>query len=154
MENVTIRLLEERDLDLLFAPWLRSAGADWLEGQRRGIYYIAVAEVDGVPVGRVGLNYQGTGLADTPFLWAAHVEPEWQGRGIGTTLMHHLEEVARARGLRAIRLFVAKDNPRALALYSRLGYVTYDEAFDRYSYERDGETVQVADPCWAMEKRL
>lgn len=154
MENVTLRPLEERDLDLIFAPWLRAAGADWLEGHRRGVYYIAVAEVDGMPVGRAGLNYEGTGMPDTPFLWAAHVEPEWQGRGIGTTLMLHLEEVARERGMRAIRLFVAKDNPRAAALYTRLGYVTYGEAFDRYSYEKGGRTVQVADPCWAMEKLL
>lgn len=154
MEDVTIRTLEEADLDALFADWTRPAGRDWLAGQQRGVYYIAVAEVDGVPVGRVGLNYEGTGIADTPFLWAAHVEPEWQGRGIGTILMHHLEDVARARGMRAIRLFVAKNNPRAAALYERLGYVRCGEAVDRYSYDRDGQTVHVADPCWAMEKTL
>jgi ribosomal protein S18 acetylase RimI-like enzyme len=154
MENVTIRMLEEDDLELIFAPWTRPAAAEWLDAQRRGVYYIAVAEVDGVPVGRAGINYEGTGMADTPFLWAAHVEPEWQSRGIGTILMHHLEDVARARGMRAIRLFVAKDNPRAAALYERLGYVRCGEAVDRYSYEEDGRTVEVADPCWAMEKPL
>jgi ribosomal protein S18 acetylase RimI-like enzyme len=154
MEGVTIRGLEERDLELIFAPWMRAAGADWLAEHRRGVYYVAVAEVDGTPVGRVGLNYEGTGMADTPFLWAAHVEPEWQGRGIGTILMGHLEDVARARGMRAIRLFVAKDNPRAAALYERLGYAKCGEAVDRYSYEDGGETVHVADPCWVMEKLL
>src|SRR5688500_15199396 len=144
MDNVTIRPLERRDLDVLFAPWIRAAGADWLAEHERGVYYIAVAEVDGVPVGRAGINYEGTGMADTPFLWAAHVEPEWQSRGIGTILMHHLEDVARARGMRAIRLFVAKDNPRAAALYERLGYARCGEAVDRYSYEEDGRTVEVA----------
>jgi ribosomal protein S18 acetylase RimI-like enzyme len=154
MENVTIRLLEERDLDLIFSRQTRAAGAEWLAGQRRGVYHVAVAEVDGEPVGRVGLNFEGTGMADVPFLWAAHVEPEWQGRGIGTTLMRHVEEVARARGMRAIRLFVAKENERAAALYRRLGYVVCGESVDHWSYEEDGEVVRGAEPAWTMEKAL
>jgi ribosomal protein S18 acetylase RimI-like enzyme len=154
MDGVSIRLLEEGDADRIFSPQTRAAAGDWLAGQQRGAYYIAVAVVDGAPVGRAGLNFEGTGLPDTPFLWAAHVEPEWQGRGIGTTLMRHLEDVARARGMRAIRLFVSKENPRAQALYERLGYSVDGEGVDRWSYEDAGETIYVADPCWTMEKVL
>lgn len=152
--DVTIRLLQESDLERIFAPGIRGACGAWLDEQRRGAYYVAVAEVDGVPVARAGLNFEGTGEPDSAFLWAAHVEPEWQGRGIGTQLMHHLEDVARGRRLRAIRLFVGKTNPRAEVLYTRLGYVRCGEAVDRWSYVDDGEVVEIADPCWTMEKVL
>jgi ribosomal protein S18 acetylase RimI-like enzyme len=49
------------------------------------------------------------------------VAPGKRGRGIGTALLEHGIAVARARGHRRLVLDVAETNPRAAALYARLG---------------------------------
>jgi ribosomal protein S18 acetylase RimI-like enzyme len=50
------------------------------------------------------------------------VSPYERGRGIGRELILHLENVARERGFPRAGLDVAETNPRARALYERLGY--------------------------------
>ena len=45
-----------------------------------------------------------------------------RGRGIGTALIDALSAEARARDYPALRLDVVDTNPRALALYTRLGF--------------------------------
>lgn len=50
------------------------------------------------------------------------VAPEQRGRGIGTALLDAAGELARGRGLRAVGLSVVDTNPRAEALYRRLGF--------------------------------
>jgi ribosomal protein S18 acetylase RimI-like enzyme len=58
--------------------------------------------------------------ADTPELSITTFD-EFRGRGIGTTLLEHLIEEARARGLKAISLSV-EDGNRARHLYERTGF--------------------------------
>ena len=58
----------------------------------------------------------------------AHVEdlfvmPEHRSRGIGTQILSCAERLSVDRGLEQIGLAVGIDNPRARALYERLGYV-------------------------------
>ncbi len=50
------------------------------------------------------------------------VHEHLQSLGLGTRLVRALEERVRARGLDVARLSVEHDNPRARALYLRLGY--------------------------------
>ena len=50
------------------------------------------------------------------------VHPAARGRGLARLMMDHLHAVARARGVRRVRLKVYRDNLRALALYRALGY--------------------------------
>lgn len=50
------------------------------------------------------------------------VAPDQRGRGIGTALLDAAGELARERGLRAVGLSVVDTNPRAEALYRRLGF--------------------------------
>jgi ribosomal protein S18 acetylase RimI-like enzyme len=53
-----------------------------------------------------------------------------QGQGVGTALLTRLVGWARERGLTALYLMVVQDNQRAINLYKRYGFVTYDEEFD------------------------
>jgi ribosomal protein S18 acetylase RimI-like enzyme len=78
------------------------------------------------PIGFVALRDQ----TDCLYLFSIQLVPEARGAGIGTSLMHHVEEVARATGHRTIRLRVFHAN-RAASLYRRLGYVI--ESSDEYS---------------------
>jgi GNAT superfamily N-acetyltransferase len=57
------------------------------------------------------------------------VDDAWQGQGIGTQVLAFIESWSRSEGIEAIRLEVAQDNPRALALYRRSGFVTHDRHF-------------------------
>lgn len=62
------------------------------------------------------------GAGDVGFIEELVVEPAHRGRGIGAAAMCALEDAAPGLGLRALTLQVYAHNPRALALYERLGY--------------------------------
>lgn len=55
-------------------------------------------------------------------IFLLYVEPAHRHKGIGTALMRHAEEFARARGDRQIGLQVFRSNLTALRLYEHLGY--------------------------------
>lgn len=50
------------------------------------------------------------------------VAPEWRGHGFGAALVEWLVEEGRQHACRCAVLDVAADNPRAQALYQRLGF--------------------------------
>jgi ribosomal protein S18 acetylase RimI-like enzyme len=152
---LTIRPLRRCDLTTsIYDDRSRPGGEMYLERQNEGRAYIAVAEVDGLPVGRVGLDFERPTDGDVAYLWEAHVESDWQGRGIGSALIEHLEAIGRERGYAAIDVAVVKTNDRARRLYDRLGYVVYGEGIDRWSFTEDGRTVNVVDRVWKLRKQL
>lgn len=55
------------------------------------------------------------------------VAPEARGCGVGTRLLEAAFELAQGRGYSEIRLDVIDSNPRAKALYERLGFVGGEE---------------------------
>lgn len=57
-------------------------------------------------------------------IFLLYVMPEHRRRGVGSALMRHAEDWARARGDRQIGLQVFQSNKPALNLYQRLGYQT------------------------------
>lgn len=77
-----------------------------------------VVTSEGAPIGRLYLDRRED---------AAHVidigfEPHWRGRGLGAALLKWVAADARRTGARAVLLSVAANNPRAHALYVRLGF--------------------------------
>ena len=63
------------------------------------------------------------------------VVPDYEGRGIGSTLLTHLIDEARQRGAADVLLEVRADNPRAQQLYIRFGF---EQIHVRPRYYRDG----------------
>lgn len=58
------------------------------------------------------------------------IEPMAQGRGHGRVLVAHVEAIARARGLSAVRLYTNKLFAANITFYARLGYaIDHEEAF-------------------------
>ena len=55
-----------------------------------------------------------------------------RGNGIGTMLLREAESFARSIGFSLIVLHVKISNPRAKALYERMGYAVLDDDGDRY----------------------
>ena len=51
-----------------------------------------------------------------------YVRPEFRGRGYAKKMLHHLEELATARGFSKVRLETGISQPEAIGLYERNGY--------------------------------
>lgn len=102
----------------LLRPGIRSV----LEDPALGRYYIA--ETDGQPVGQLMTTYEWSDWRNGTFLWiqSVYVLPDARGTGVFRALYGHLETLAREDArICGIRLYVDRDNDRALAVYSRLG---------------------------------
>jgi ribosomal protein S18 acetylase RimI-like enzyme len=97
------------------------------------VEYLVVRAPDGVPIAKGGLEHadpHGPGK-----LWQLATHPELQGLGIGTHLVGALETRVRARGIESAWLGVEVNNPRARALYERLGYEAFAEEMDGWQTE-------------------
>lgn len=80
----------------------------------------------GQPVAYFKLNYAP---AQTDIHDASSIEleriytlAEWQGHGIGSLIIEHIETVARQEGMQSIWLGVWEKNHRAIAFYDRHGF--------------------------------
>ena len=91
---------------------------------------VLVAEADGRPVGQLGLQLAGYGVADLGMLVAAG----WRGRGVGTALLTEAVRRAREAGAHKIALQVWPHNAAAIALYERFGFQR--EGYLRRHYRR------------------
>jgi ribosomal protein S18 acetylase RimI-like enzyme len=102
------------------ATHIRSV-AEALERVSSGeVEYLVVRAPSGAPVAKGGIDYVKVAEAGT--LWQLATHPRLQGLGLGTLLIGGAEDRIRARGFRWVSLGVEDHNPRARALYERLGY--------------------------------
>lgn len=131
--------------------------------QERGESTYLVAWLDERPVGHAELRWIGCDAAAVraarpgcPEINGLGMWPErLRSQGIGTALIHAAEDLARERGIMTVGLGVAKDNPRAAALYVRLGYGPLIDYYDRWSYEGpDGALHDWVDACTFLVKDL
>ena len=136
------------------SAWDRARLATTLERARRGeVEYLAVCPPAGLPVALGGVDY--TLIPGAGTLWQLAVHGALQSCGIGTLLIEAAEQRIRARGLRRAELGVEECNPRARALYERLGYVAYGrkpEAWDEQA--EDGSVRRYETVCTLMRKEL
>ncbi len=98
--------------------WAHGGEAAWRERllDPDALAVVAVEEGEGVGLARSAVE---DGSAWLHSLW---VDPSRRGLGVAERLVEAVEEWARARATR-ITLDVVPDNARAIALYTRLGYV-------------------------------
>ncbi|MEU2246662.1 N-acetyltransferase [Streptomyces sp. NPDC019224] len=161
MTDVVVKL-SARDFvhaDLASCGWagseLHLAGvARQLERARLGeVDYLAVCSATDIPVAKGGVDYrvkEGVGT-----LWQLAVHPALQSCGIGTFLVESAELRIMNRGLRQAELGVEENNPRARALYERLGYAAYDRRPDSWDEQApDGSLRRYETMCTWMRKEL
>jgi len=114
----------DRVLRAAFTPYLRRLGREmpvdyykWLPASiDRGDVF--VADEGGRIVGVAATERRDTGL----YLDRLAVDPAKQGTGLGSWLLVRLEEVARARGDRAMSLVTAEMMDHLIRLYRRHGF--------------------------------
>jgi ribosomal protein S18 acetylase RimI-like enzyme len=154
---LTIRDLTPEDLPS--CTWSGSAShlesvAKQLERARRGeVDYLVACPPSGLPVAIGGIDYienLGAGM-----LMQLSVHGALQSCGIGTILIRAAEQRILARSLHRAELGVEECNPRARALYNRLGYVAYGRAPESWDEQApDGTTVRYETVCTLMRKEL
>ncbi|HEV7203257.1 MAG TPA: GNAT family N-acetyltransferase [Jatrophihabitans sp.] len=128
--RVTSRLLEVDDLDFLRHALKAGFGFDVPDlGNRISSddANTVIIEFEGERVGTVRVSLEG----DVGGVYGFVVVPEWQGQGIGRTVLRRMCRQLRADGAREVRLEVAVDNPNALRLYTSQGFAQ-DAAEDYY----------------------
>lgn len=135
-------------------PTHLAAITEALDRAGRGeVEYLALCPPSGLPVALGGIDYtkiQGAGV-----LWMLAVHVALQSCGIGTVLIEAAEQRIRARGLHRAELGVEENNPRARALYERLGYVVYGSAPESWDEDApDGSVVRYETVCTLMRKEL
>ena len=136
--TVTIRLMEERDLDAIMEvekqcftlPWSREAFYNELH-QNRFAHYLVLEEDDNV------IGYCGAWLVvDEAHIANIAVLPAYQGRGLGKVLLSSMIEECKLRAIERMTLEVRESNLVAQSLYKKLGFV---EGAIRKNYYSDNQ---------------
>lgn len=99
-------------------------------------HYVA-AKVKQELVGYAGMMF----ALDEAHVTTIAVDPRWQGRGVGATLLLHLSQEAISRGVKHMTLEVRVSNARAQELYRNFGYRT--EGVRKNYYEETNEDALV-----------
>jgi GNAT superfamily N-acetyltransferase len=106
---------------------------------------LLVARLRGEPVGCGGLRFHDRERPEVKRMWVA---PSARGLGLGRRLLAELEERARERGARAVRLETNRALVEAIALYRSAGYVEVepfnDETYADHWFEKPLEPRRVA----------
>ncbi len=104
------------------------AGTTWRDRKRAGVDYdlrqnaehAFVAEIGGEVVGYVcGRIYRSTGIGHVANM---AVDPDYQGRGIGRSLLEKALEHFRECGMRYARIETLEQNYKGRRLYPSLGF--------------------------------
>ena len=107
---------KELDWDILVAGVRRL-----LDDTAKGRYFIA--EVEGRIVGTTMITYEWSDWRDGWIWWiqSVYVHPDFRGQKVFSRLYRHIETLAEAEAVRAVRLYVLTSNERARATYLKLG---------------------------------
>ncbi|RPF31968.1 GNAT family N-acetyltransferase [Streptomyces sp. TLI_185] len=142
------------------SPGVTSFHARRFARQEAGDCTYLIAWLEGRPVGHTEMRWIGCEApevaVDCPEIGGLGVWPEGlRSRGIGTQLIGAAEELARGRALSVVGIGVGKDNPRAAALYARLGYRPMVDYLDRYTYvDVNGVERECVDSCTFLVREL
>lgn len=143
--HLTVRDMEEADLPDLacfYPPIYLDNMPEHLEQARTGaVDHLVVCTRSGMPVAKGAVSYEKKpGYGE---IWWLSVRAELRSLGIGTVLIRASEERIRARGLPWAELGAEPNNPRAQALYERLGYVVYGSEAASWNQRAEDGTVEL-----------
>lgn len=134
-ESTGIMIAPEDELPTL--EWER----DWIRGVREGagVQILAVSP-DGELIALCGLHAGKMHHVRHGASLGISIDAPWCGRGLGTVLMRELIDWAQASDtLDVITLCVFTDNPRAICLYEKSGFVR--EGVSRWAVKIDGRYI-------------
>ncbi len=112
-----------------------------LRDPNRSLYFVAL--IEGRIIGQTMFTTEWSDWRNGDFWWiqSVYVEPAFRGRGVFRALYEHIRTLAQQRSdVCGIRLYVFKQNHRAIETYQRLGmtltdYLLCEEAWRPQSNE-------------------
>lgn len=138
--------------------------SDDLEAQERGELSFLVAWIGNYPVAHAFVNWSGPRsdqikphYPECPEVYRLTVLKQYRSKGIGSSLLKACRDEALQRGCTQIGLGVDFDNPRAGALYERLGFTpsSVTHYVDQYQFlNEDGIVENVSKPGMWLIKTL
>ncbi|MCP4590825.1 MAG: GNAT family N-acetyltransferase [bacterium] len=149
--DISVREAKEPDLEVMI-EFNRAIAAETegktldtatvSEGMRLGLadpgkcrYF--VAEVGGRVVGQTMVTLEWSDWRCAWFWWlqSVYVQPEHRGRGVFAALYHHILDACRARpDTCGLRLYVERNNRRAIDAYLRLGMHSAEYEMMEYTW--------------------
>lgn len=124
--------------DIRHADWI--ADRHGLEAVRRAVFVVEQAvpealewdEFDAASRHALAVAHDGTSIGTARLLPDGHigrvaVVAPWRGRGVGSALLRHLIDTARAGGVRHLLL---NAQVQALGFYRRFGFMAEGDVFD------------------------
>jgi RimJ/RimL family protein N-acetyltransferase len=135
------RLSQETIFQRFFGPYPdldeeRARYFTEVDGKERFALVALHPEEPGEIIGVV--RYERDEDADYRAEYAAVVEDEWQGRGLGTQLTRALLDEARQRGITTLHAMVRPDNRRMVRVLQGLGLpelVRYENGIERFEID-------------------
>jgi ribosomal protein S18 acetylase RimI-like enzyme len=127
--------------------------------QARAIIWIAEQNGCGL-IGQCFVSLKGNRpeLADgliRAYIYGFRIKSQFRNLGIGTRMMHIVEDDLKQRGFRQVTLNVGQENHDARRFYDRLGYIIAGSDPGHWSYIDDmGKRRDVHEPAWRMIKEL
>lgn len=86
-------------------------------------YPYLVAQIDGKIV---GYAYTSAFKSRAAYQWAVetsiYIDTAYQGKGIGTSLYHKLEEITKLQNIINMNACITANNPESIAFHERFGY--------------------------------
>ena len=165
-QTLCIRILRESDTPLL--EWHGGTDLrDWYQKQWRahetGEITVLVADFNDFPIGQAAIHWHGKPThPQIPDIQSLRVFGAFQGMGIGTKLIHACESAVRHRvehegeDHTRISISVSVENPRAKALYERLGFVVVGDTYeDKWHYvDARGQTIYQSEIVYDLVKAI
>ncbi len=105
-----------------------------------------IAEVDGATAGTTMLTYELTDWRDGVLWWlqSVYIEPACRRHGVFRAIYRHIESLARrSPDVRGLRLYVHRENERAMKTYEAMGMEKAD--YEVYEYDWSGSVRPAGD---------
>lgn len=124
MENVTIRLMEEKDLPSILEvehasfsiPWTEEAFRNELTINKFAVYL--VVEIQQQIIGYAGMWV----IIDESHITNIAILPEYRGMGLGNLLFGEMIQLAQTLGAQTMTLEVRVSNDVAIQMYRKYGF--------------------------------
>ncbi len=105
-----------------------------LKDKEKGEYFLA--EHEGKIIGQLMITKEWSDWRNCFFVWVQSVYtiPEFRGKGVFSALYEYVKKLAKDRKYCGVRLYVDKDNKKAIEVYFKLGmkqsnYLLFEEEF-------------------------
>jgi len=92
-----------------------------LNDRSKGVYYVAEAAEGLIGQALVTTEWSDWNCCEYWWLQSVYVVPQWRRKGVFGRIYRHILDRARDASAAAVRLYVARENERALLAYRRLG---------------------------------